>query len=104
MLPAYEYCLKCSHTFNLLDDRGAISVTERTGSIGHIRNLAVTPAEQGHGIGRALIDHALQHFRRQGMRAARIETLEQNERCAEFYPRLGFTEVGRQVFYFKELD
>ena len=39
-LPAYEYCLKCSHTFNLLDARGAISVTERTGYIARIRNLA----------------------------------------------------------------
>lgn len=40
VLPAYEYCLKCSHTFNLLDARGAISVTERTGYIGRIRNMA----------------------------------------------------------------
>ena len=40
VLPAYEFCLKCSHVFNLLDARGAISVTERTGYIGRIRNLA----------------------------------------------------------------
>ncbi len=40
VLPAYDYCLKCSHTFNLLDARGAISVTERTGYIGRVRNLA----------------------------------------------------------------
>jgi len=40
VLPAYEYCLKCSHTFNLLDARKAISVTERTGFIGRVRNLA----------------------------------------------------------------
>ncbi len=39
-VPAYEYCLKCSHTFNILDARGAISVTERTGYIARIRNLA----------------------------------------------------------------
>ena len=39
-LPAYDYCLKCSHAFNLLDARGAISVTERTGYIGRVRNLA----------------------------------------------------------------
>jgi glycyl-tRNA synthetase alpha chain len=45
VLPAYEYCLKCSHTFNLLDARGAISVTERTGYIGRIRNLARACAE-----------------------------------------------------------
>jgi len=45
VLPAYEYCLKCSHVFNLLDARGAISVTERTGYIGRIRNLARACAE-----------------------------------------------------------
>jgi len=46
VLPAYEYCLKCSHTFNILDARGAISVTERTGYIGRIRNLARACAEE----------------------------------------------------------
>ncbi len=45
VLPAYEYCLKCSHTFNLLDARGAISVTERTGYIARIRKLARACAE-----------------------------------------------------------
>lgn len=40
VLPAYECCVKCSHLFNLLDARGAISVTERTGYIGRIRALA----------------------------------------------------------------
>jgi glycyl-tRNA synthetase alpha chain len=45
VLPTYEYCLKCSHTFNLLDARGAISVTERTGYIARIRNLARAAAE-----------------------------------------------------------
>ncbi len=45
-LPAYDYCLRCSHTFNLLDSRGAISVTERVGIIGRIRSLAVQIAAQ----------------------------------------------------------
>ena len=45
VLPSYEYCLKCSHTFNLLDARGAISVMERTSYIGRIRNLARACAE-----------------------------------------------------------
>jgi len=39
-LPGYEMVLKCSHTFNLLDARGAISVTERAAYIGRIRTLA----------------------------------------------------------------
>jgi len=40
VLPAYDYVLKCSHCFNLLDARGAISVTERVGYIARVRNLA----------------------------------------------------------------
>jgi len=46
VLPAFDYVLKCSHTFNLLDARGVISVTERTRYIGRIRNLARQVAKQ----------------------------------------------------------
>ena len=42
VLPAYDYVLKCSHTFNLLGARGAISVSERTAYIGRVRNLAAS--------------------------------------------------------------
>ncbi len=45
VLPAYDYCLKCSHVFNLLDARKAISVAERTRYIGRIRNIARSVAE-----------------------------------------------------------
>lgn len=38
--PAYDYVLKCSHTFNLLDARGAVSVTERAGYLARIRKMA----------------------------------------------------------------
>lgn len=44
-LPAYDYTLKCSHTFNLLDARGAISVVERARYINRIRNLAKACAQ-----------------------------------------------------------
>jgi glycyl-tRNA synthetase alpha chain len=40
VLPAYDYILKCSHTFNLLDARGAIAVSERQGYILRVRNMA----------------------------------------------------------------
>ncbi len=46
VLPAYDYCLKCSHTFNLLDARGAISVAERTAYIGRVRRLAKNVARE----------------------------------------------------------
>jgi len=45
VLPAYEMVLKASHTFNLLDARGAISVTERAAYIGRVRNLAKAVAQ-----------------------------------------------------------
>jgi glycyl-tRNA synthetase alpha chain len=45
IFPAYDFCLKCSHIFNLLDARGAISVTERANYIGRVRNLAKMCAE-----------------------------------------------------------
>jgi glycyl-tRNA synthetase alpha chain len=49
LLAAYDLCLKCSHLFNILDARGAISVTERVGVIGRVRALAV-------GIAKAWVD------------------------------------------------
>jgi glycyl-tRNA synthetase alpha chain len=59
VFPAYDYCLKCSHTFNLLDARGAISVTERTQYIARVRNLARLSAEaysqQRQGMGFPLL-------------------------------------------------
>ena len=45
VLPAYDYALKCSHLFNVLDARGAISVTERVAYIGRIRTLTKNCAE-----------------------------------------------------------
>jgi glycyl-tRNA synthetase alpha chain len=45
VLPAYEMVLRCSHAFNLLDARGAISVTERAAYIGRVRNLARSVAQ-----------------------------------------------------------
>jgi glycyl-tRNA synthetase alpha chain len=55
LLPAYDLCLKCSHLFNLLDARGAISVTERVGVIARIRNLAVAIAKAYTDQQRALV-------------------------------------------------
>jgi glycyl-tRNA synthetase alpha chain len=45
ILPAYDLVLKCSHLFNLLDSRGAISVTERVGVMARVRKLALAVAE-----------------------------------------------------------
>ena len=67
--------------------------------IGWIPNLAVDPAHQGNGLGRALLQHALDFFRRSGMQVAKIETLDQNPIGQSLYPTLGFQEVARQIHY-----
>jgi glycyl-tRNA synthetase alpha chain len=45
-IAAYEFCLKCSHAFNILDARGAVSVSERTAHILKVRDLACRVARQ----------------------------------------------------------
>jgi ribosomal protein S18 acetylase RimI-like enzyme len=76
----------------------------RQSGIGWIPNLAVDPGHQGRGVGRRLIEHALQFFRQQGMQIAKIETLEQNPIGQTLYPRLGFQEVARQIHFAMRLD
>jgi glycyl-tRNA synthetase alpha chain len=65
VLPSYDYVLKCSHTFNLLDARGVISVTERTRYIRQVRGLARQVAqlylEQREALGFPLLATVQQH-------------------------------------------
>jgi ribosomal protein S18 acetylase RimI-like enzyme len=72
--------------------------------IGWIHNLAVEKAFRGHGLGRRLIEHALDRFRAAGMAVAKIETLEQNEIGRHLYPALGFREIARQIHFAMTLD
>ena len=72
--------------------------------IGWIPNMAVDPKYQGRGLGRKLMEHALEFMRSQGMEAAKIETLEQNPVGSRFYPDVGFEEVGRQIHYLMRLQ
>ena len=67
--------------------------------IGWIHNLAVASEARGQGLGRRLIEHALDFFRSSGMTIAKIETLEQNAIGRELYPSVGFVEVARQIHY-----
>ena len=50
VLPALDYCLKCSHMFNLLDASGGIGVTERTAYILRVRQMAVAIAKAWVGV------------------------------------------------------
>ena len=67
--------------------------------VGLIPNLAVDAAFRGQGLGRRLIEYALNHFREVGLTHARIETLDQNEIGQRLYPALGFQEVARQIHF-----
>ena len=67
--------------------------------IGWIHNLVVAESMRGRGLGRTLIEHALDHFRAVGMTVAKIETLEQNAVGRHLYPSVGFVEVARQIHY-----
>ncbi len=67
--------------------------------VGFIPNLAVAAEVRGQGIGRALIERALEHFRAKGLSHARIETLDQNPIGQALYPQCGFIEVARQIHY-----
>jgi ribosomal protein S18 acetylase RimI-like enzyme len=72
--------------------------------VGWIPNLAVDPTCQGKGLGRALLQHAIDFFRQRGMQVAKIETLQQNPVGQKLYPTLGFVEVARQIHYAMRLD
>ncbi|HIE05023.1 MAG TPA: GNAT family N-acetyltransferase [Candidatus Latescibacteria bacterium] len=67
--------------------------------IGWIPNLAVLPEHRRKGIGKALMERALNYLKEKGMEMVKIETLEQNEVGKEFYPKVGFVEVARQIHY-----
>ncbi len=72
--------------------------------MGLIPNLAVDARQRGRGIGRQLIEYALNNFREAGLTHAKIETLDQNEVGQGLYPSLGFREVARQIHYCMALD
>ena len=76
LLGAYELCLKCSHLFNILDARGAISVTERVGVIARVRALAV-------GIARAWVD---QHSTESEPQKDEPEPAAQKKKVAQLSP------------------
>lgn len=83
---------------------GYITVTlDREAGIGRILNLAVAVEAQGRGLGRALVEHAMEYLRAEGMLLARVETLEGNAAGQHLYPALGFERVIRQIYYATQL-
>lgn len=75
------------------------TTTDEMSGVGRIPNLAVAPGQQGQGIGRQLINAALDRLEDAGMEIMKIETLATNEAGQSLYPRFGFEEIVRQVHY-----
>lgn len=71
--------------------------------IGHIPNVVVAAGYRGQGLGRRLLEHALQQFRTSGLTHAKIETLVQNKVGQALYTSIGFREVARQIHLVMDL-
>jgi ribosomal protein S18 acetylase RimI-like enzyme len=76
---------------------------ERETGKGRIPNLAVDREARGKGVGRRLIEHAVDYFRQQGMAFVVIETMANNPVGQHLYPSCGFVETGRQIHYAMKL-
>jgi ribosomal protein S18 acetylase RimI-like enzyme len=79
------------------------TVVDRHAGKGRIPNLAVAAEFRNRGLGRQLIEQALDHFRREGMAYAMIETMAQNAAGHHLYTGCGFIEVARQVHFARKL-
>jgi ribosomal protein S18 acetylase RimI-like enzyme len=76
---------------------------DREAGKGRIPNLAVSADFRGRGLGRQLIEHALDYFRAQGLVFAVIETMAQNAIGQHLYPACGFVEIARQAHFARKL-
>ncbi len=76
---------------------------DRASGKGRIPNLVVSADFRGRGLGRRLIEHALEYFRSAGLEWAAIETMEQNAVGNHLYRSCGFQEVARQIHFARRL-
>jgi ribosomal protein S18 acetylase RimI-like enzyme len=76
---------------------------DREAGKGRIPNLAVASGFRGRGLGRQLIERALDYFRDEGLEYAMIETMAQNAVGNHLYGACGFREVARQVHFARKL-
>ena len=79
------------------------TLIDREAGRGRIPNLAVAAGLRGQGLGRRLIEHALDYFRHEGLSYAMIETMAQNDVGQHLYPACGFAEVARQMHFARKL-
>jgi ribosomal protein S18 acetylase RimI-like enzyme len=79
------------------------TLVDRDAGKGRIPNLAVAAEFRSQGLGRQLIEYALDYFRRQGLAYAMIETMAQNPAGQHLYQACGFVEVARQIHFARKL-
>ncbi len=94
--------------FVMIDDGQIIgwisSLIDHETKIGHVPHMAVRKHEQGKGIGRQLIMHVMNLFRKNGMSHVQIETLVQNEAANALYQSIGFQDIANKIYYAMELN
>jgi len=76
---------------------------DRESGKGRIPNLAVDKGSRGRGVGRKLIEFAVEFLRREGMAFVMIETMVNNPVGRRLYPSCGFVEAGQQIHFAKKL-
>lgn len=76
---------------------------DREAGKGRIPNLAVVEDFRGQGLGKKLIEHALDYFRKEKLAYAVIETMAQNAIGQHVYPACGFVEIARQLHFARRL-
>ena len=79
------------------------TVIDREAGKGRIPNLAVAADFRNQGLGRKLIEYALEYLRKEGLEYAMIETMAQNEVGEHVYRECGFAEVARQIHFARKL-
>ena len=77
--------------------------TDPASKIGHLWNLAVDKRYRNIGVSNTMFEAVFEHLKELGMKSCRIETLEQNILCSQYYPRLGFNQIATQKMYLKIL-
>ncbi|TDA31980.1 MAG: ribosomal-protein-alanine N-acetyltransferase [Hadesarchaea archaeon] len=81
---------------------GYLICTMRWGGIGHILSIAVDPEYRRRGVGRALIQRALERLRKEGATAVRLEARKSNLGARAFYSVLGFKEERELPHYYED--
>ncbi|OWQ91859.1 GNAT family N-acetyltransferase [Roseateles aquatilis] len=109
-VPIFEELL-ASQCFWIWDHDGSIGgfykATRYPGRVHHVMQLgtlAVDPKLHGQGVGRAMIDDAIRHFRADGIRRVELYAESDNSQALAFYQRLGFVHEGTLRDFYKRAD